>query len=57
MGQLFSMKFASQYLTYKVSYTKLPAKLSIDAHSSHNNEQFGGCLIKIKQILSILQGF
>ena len=31
--------------------------LPINEYSPHNNEQFGGCLIKIKQILSILQGF
>ena len=31
--------------------------LPTNEHSLHNYEQFGGCLIKIKQILSILQVF
>ena len=51
------MEFAPQYLTFKISYTKFPVKLSIAEHSTHNNGQFGGYLVKIKQILSIFQGF
>ena len=31
--------------------------LHINEHSSHYYEQFGDCLVKNKQILSILQGF
>ena len=31
--------------------------LSMDVYCTHSNEHFGGCIIKIKQILSILQGF
>ena len=31
--------------------------LPINEYSTHYNEQYGGCLIKIKQILSILQIF
>ena len=36
------MEFAPQYLTFNVSYTKFPVKLSIDGHSTQNNEQCGG---------------
>ena len=49
----FSAEFAPQYLIFKVSFTKFPVKLSMGGNFSHNNEQFGGCLLKIKQILSI----
>ena len=31
--------------------------LSMNEDSTHNNEQFGGCLIEISQILRILQSF
>ena len=34
----FSMEFAPQYLTFNVSYTKFSVKLSIDGHSTQNNE-------------------
>ena len=54
---LFSVDFAPQYLTFFVSYTKFPVKLSIDKCATHNNEQFGGYFRKVKQILSILHGF
>ena len=54
---IFSMDLAHEYLTFKLSYAKFPVMLPINEYSPHNNEQFGGCLIKIKQILSILQGF
>ena len=52
-----SVDFFHEYLTFKLSYAKFPVMLPIKEYSSHNNEQFGGGLIKIKQILSILQGF
>ena len=34
-----------------------PDKLSINEHCTHNNKQFGGSLIKRKQILSIYRDF
>ena len=43
-------------LNFKISYTEFIVQLPIDDYSTHNKEQFGGCLIKITQILSILQG-
>ena len=49
----YLVEFAPHYFIFKVSFTKFPVKLSIDRHSIHTNEQFGGCLIKRKQILSI----
>ena len=36
------MEFAPQYLTFNLSYTKFPIKLSKDRHSTQNNEQCGG---------------
>ena len=51
------MDFDPQYLTFKVSHADSLVKLSIEESSRHNNEKFGGCFIKIKQISSILQGF
>ena len=56
-GTIFFMNVGFQYLTFNISYVRFPDKLSIDEHSTHTNGQFGGCFIKIKQILSILQGF
>ena len=47
---IFSMDLLHVYLTF-------PVMLPINECSPHNNEQFGGGLIKIKQILGILQGF
>ena len=44
------MEFAPQYPTYKVSYRKSPVKLSIDENATHNREQFGGYIFKIKLI-------
>ena len=55
-GAIFSMDVGIQYLTFKICYVRFPDKLSMGEHCTHNNEQFGDCLIKIKQILSILQG-
>ena len=46
-----------QYFTFKLSYIKLLVYASIDEYCFHNIEQFGGCVIEIKQILSNLQGF
>ena len=54
---IFSVDLLHEYLTFKVSYAKFSVMLPINEHSSHYYEQFGGCSIKIKQILSILQGF
>ena len=44
-------------LLLRFRFAKFPVMLPINACSPHNNKQFGGCLIKIKQILSTLQGF
>ena len=54
---IFSVDLLHEYLTFKVSYAKFSVMLHINEHSPHNYEQFGGFLIKIKQILSILQVF
>ena len=35
--------------------TEISDKVSVDNHSTHNQKQFGGYLIKITQILCILQ--
>ena len=51
------MDFVPEYLTFQILYPKFPVILSIHDHSTHNNEQIGGFRIKIKQILSFLQGF
>ena len=54
---IVSVDLVHEYLTFKLSYSKFQVYLSIYEYTPHNNEQFGSCLIKIKQILSILQGF
>ena len=53
----FHVDLLHEYLTFQVSYAKVPVMLTIYEHSTHNNKQFGGCLVKIKQLLGILQGF
>ena len=52
-GEIFSLDVGVQYLTFKISYFRFPVSIVLDKHFTHNNEQFGGCLIKIKQILTI----
>ena len=54
---IFSMDVDVQYFTFKISYVRIPGLLSINKHFTHNNEQFGSSLIKIKQILSISRRF
>ena len=54
---IFSIDVDLQYFTFKTSYIKLAVNLSIDKYCTHNNEQFGGCFTKIKQILRILQSY
>ena len=54
---IFSVNLVHDYLTFQVSYAQFPALLPINEYSPHNNKQFGGCLINIKQKLSILQVF
>ena len=54
---IFSVEFTPQYLTFLVSCAKFSVNLSIDESTTYINEQFGGYRIKIKQILSTLQGF
>ena len=51
------MDFVIEYFTFQISVVKFSVILSMDEHPTHNNEKFGGSLIKIKQLLSILQGF
>ena len=51
------MELVPQYLALEVSYTKFSVNLSIDDYSTHNNEQSGGCFIKIKQLLISFTGF
>ena len=53
----FSVDLVHENFRFKLSYAKFPVMLPINEYSLHNNEQFGSCLTKIKQILSILQGF
>ena len=55
-GAIFNMDVCVQDLMFKICYVMFTDKLSIGKHCRHNNEQFGGYLTKIKQILSILQG-
>ena len=43
------------YFYFMISCTQLVVKLTKDVYSTHNNGQSGCCLIKITQILSILQ--
>ena len=45
-----------KFLNFKISYAYFVDQVAIDDHSTHNKGQFGGCLMKITQILSILQG-
>ena len=54
---VFWIDIVPRYLPFKISNAMFPVSLSINEYSTHNNGQFGGCFIKIKQILSILQGF
>ena len=56
-GAIFSVDIGIKYLTFNICYDMFPDTLSIGKHCTHNNEQFGGSVIKIKQILIILQGF
>ena len=51
------MDFVPNNLTFNISHSKCPVILSIKENSTHNNEQLGVWLIKINQILSILQSF
>ena len=51
------MDVGVQDLTFKICYVRFTDKLFIDKHCTHNNEEFYGKLIKIKQILNILKGF
>ena len=55
MGQSFPVEFAPQYLTFKVSFIKFSNELSMEEHTTHYHEQFGGCLIKIYLVFNILQ--
>ena len=56
-GAIFSVNVGVQDLTFKICYVRFTDTLSIVEHCTHNSEQFGGSLIKIKQILNIVQGF
>ena len=51
------MDVAVKFLNFKISYTYFTVQLSIDECFTHNKGQYGGCRIKMTQILSILQGF
>ena len=55
--RVFLVNVSVQYLTFKTSYAKFLVKACIVEYCTYNNEQFGGYLIKIKEILRILQGF
>ena len=45
---IFSVNVAVKFLNFKVFYT--------DEYSTHNKVHFGGCCMKIREILSVLQG-
>ena len=42
-----------EYLTFNICNIRFPDKLWIKEYFTHNNEQFGSCLIKMKQVLNI----
>ena len=48
------MNIAVKFLYLKTSYAEF---VVIDKCSTHNKGQFDGSLMKITQILSVLQGF
>ena len=50
------MDVAVKFLNFKISYTYFIVQVAIDESSTHNKVQFVGFLIKITQILNILQG-
>ena len=50
------MNVAAKLLNFKMSYTQFVVQVAIVKYSTHNKGQFGGCLMKMTQILSILQG-
>ena len=50
-GCVFNISF------FKISSAKFTGEISINNHSTQNNVQFCGCLIKIIQMLSICQTF
>ena len=54
---LFLLDVHAKYLNFKISYPKFAVYLSMDEASTHHDVQFGGCLVKIYQILSNLQVF
>ena len=49
------MNVAVKFLNFKKTYTYFIDHVAVDGHSTHNKVQFGGCLMKISRILSILQ--
>ena len=51
---MFSMNVAVKFLNFKISY--FVDQVAIDDNFTHNKGQFGGCLMKITQMLTILQG-
>ena len=50
---MFNVKF---FLNFKTCYSHFIVQVAIDKSSTHNKGQFVGCLMKMTQILSILQG-
>ena len=52
----FPVNIAVKFLNFKTSLTYFVDPVAIDEYSPHNKGQFGCCLMKITQILSILQG-
>ena len=46
-----------KFLNFKTSHAYFVAKVAIEEYCTWNNELLGICLIKINQILSILQVF
>ena len=52
---IFPVNVSVKFLNFQISYAEFVDKVAEDEPSTHNKGQFGGYLIKISQILSILQ--
>ena len=50
------MNVAVKFLNFKMSCTQFVVQVATVESFTHNKGQFGGCLMKMTQILSILQG-
>ena len=53
---IFYIDLVPQYITFRISYDRFPVSLFINKYTTYNNEQFGGCIIKIKHFLKHFTG-